>query len=380
MSSEFIKKVKKIDFVILGVLLGLHLISTLAVYSATSSTTLEGLYKNNLIYFVAFFLLMIFMSLLDYRPLVERFSPIMYGFGILLLILLLLTGKKVNGSIRWIHIGSFEFQPSELVKVFLIFYLAKWLSRREGESLRFIRDVIPACIISLFPAALVYKQPDMGTAIILVGICLGMLWIANIPAKQFVIGISLIVFAIVQTTVLYFTKFELLSTLLKPHQLGRIQTFLDPVNSPDGGWHVVNSMTAIGSGQLVGKGYINGHYVHEGFIPYVYSDSIFVVIGEEFGFLGSSVLLLLYIVLIYRLVEIAMKCTDIKGAYIIVGVISMIFAQVFENIAMHIGMMPLTGISLPFVSYGGSSLLINMALIGVAQSVKIHQNRFGFID
>lgn len=166
---------------------------------------------------------------------------------------------------------------------------------------------------------------------------------------------------------------NLFSKFIKPHQLGRIQTFLDPTSDPDKSWHVLNSIKAIGAGQMYGEGFGKGVFIHKGFIPYDYADSIFVVIGEEFGFMGIAILLLLYFLLIYRMIRIAMESSDMTGTYIVIGVISMLTLQIFENIAMHTGLMPLTGIALPFISYGGSSLLTYLLLIGLVLSVKKHQ-------
>ncbi|WP_269432434.1 FtsW/RodA/SpoVE family cell cycle protein [Gordoniibacillus kamchatkensis] len=163
--------------------------------------------------------------------------------------------------------------------------------------------------------------------------------------------------------------------IVKPYQLHRIQTFLDPASDPDMSYQVVNSITAVSAGQLMGEGYLQGLLVQGGRIPYDYADSIYVVIGEEFGFVGSSLLLLLYFVLIYRMIRIVMESEDLAGSYLVTGVISMFTLQIFENIAMHTGLMPLTGIALPFVSYGGSSLLTNMISMGLVLSVKIHQSK-----
>lgn len=162
--------------------------------------------------------------------------------------------------------------------------------------------------------------------------------------------------------------------------MNRIETFLDPASDPDQSWHVLNSKIAIATGQLYGDGFRNGHYVQNGYIPYGYADSIFVVIGEEFGFAGAAVLLFLYFLLIYRMVLISLACKDLAGCYLIIGVVSMLTLQIFENIAMHIGLMPLSGIALPFISYGGSSLLTNMIAMGFVMSVKLHPGSFSFGD
>lgn len=219
---------------------------------------------------------------------------------------------------------------------------------------------------------MVLNQPDLGTAIVFVCIFIGMLWIGNIRIKHSLAGLVALVALIGGITALYFVDVPLFNKIVKPHQLHRIQTFINPSADPDQSYHVVNSMTAVSSGGLMGEGYLQGHMIHGGFIPYDYADSIYVVIGEEFGFTGSAVLLLLYFILIYRMIRIAMDSEDLAGSYLVIGVISMFTLQIFENIAMHIGLMPLTGIALPFVSYGGSSLMTNMLSMGLVLSVRLH--------
>jgi rod shape determining protein RodA len=196
-----------------------------------------------------------------------------------------------------------------------------------------------------------------------------MLWIGKVKASHMIIGVGAITSIIAGITALYFYNLSLFSKIVKPHQLNRIQTFLNPSSDPDHSWHVLNSIKAVSSGQLSGEGFRHGRMIQSGFIPYDYADSIFVVIGEEFGFIGSSLLLLLYFVLIYRMIKIALDCEDLAGSYVVIGVISMFLLQIFENVTMQTGLMPLTGIALPFISYGGSSLLTNMISIGLVLSI-----------
>ncbi|MFD0677621.1 MULTISPECIES: FtsW/RodA/SpoVE family cell cycle protein [unclassified Paenibacillus] len=367
-----LSKLKQLDMPILFILSIFLVLSTVVIYSATFETSYEGLYKNNLITFGVLFIPMIGLSLLDYRVIIHRFSYILYGLGILLLLLVSFKGMQINGAQRWLSLGGMVFQPSEIMKLFLIMALAKWLKNRDGLPIRIWHELIPAALLVGIPFYMVLKQPDLGTSIVLLCIFIGILWIGNMQWKHILIGTLGAASAIAGIVFLYFYDFELFSAIVKPHQLQRIQTFLDPLSDPDRSWHVVNSIRAIGTGQLSGEGYLNGLFIRRGFIPYSYADSIFVVIGEEFGFLGCAVLLMIYFLLIYRMVRISIDTQDIEGRYLIVGVISMFSLQIFENIAMHIGLMPLTGIALPFVSYGGSSLLTNMLAVGLVLSVKLH--------
>lgn len=364
-------KLKRLDYPILFILLCFLVLSTAVIYSATSGTSFDGLHITNLITFSVLFVVMILLSVFDYRVIVNHLSIILYAIGILLMILVVFKGININGSKRWINLGM-AFQPSEIMKVFVILLLAKFMKKRNGQTLRFFQDLIPLFLIVFVPFLFVLEQPDLGTSIVFICIFLGMLWVGNVRLLHVVTGLMLVVVLIGGLTGLYVTKSPLFFKIVKPHQFQRIQTFLDPTADPNSSWHVMNSIKAIASGQFQGGGFKHGAFVQSGFIPYDYADSIFVVIGEEFGFVGAAVLLLLYFVLIYRSIHIAVHCPDIEGTYIVVGVISMFTLQIFENIAMHIGLMPLTGIALPFISYGGSSLLTNMISMSLVLNVKMH--------
>lgn len=381
MFKELVLKAKKIDLIIIVLLLCFMTISTMVIYSATNSTKFAGLHMNNLVMFAAMFVPMLVLAMLDYRDIVRHLSLYLYIFGILLLIYVMFKGLNINGSQRWINLHFMQFQPSELVKVFVILLLAKMLGKRKGEYLRLFQDIIPMIVVVGIPFLLVMKQPDLGTSIVFICILMGMLWIGKIRFKHGLIGLLVIIGVIGSIIALYFVDMPVFNKIVKPYQLHRIQTFLDPASDPDQSYQVVNSLRAVSSGELMGEGYLHGKMIQSGYIPYDYADSIYVVIGEEFGFVGSAVLLLLYFFLIYRMIRIAMECDDLTGSYLIIGVISMFTLQIFENIAMHTGLMPLTGIALPFVSYGGSSLMTNMLSMGLVLSVLVHQAKpFQFGD
>lgn len=364
----------RLDVTIIVILICFMTISTLSIYSATMNTSYEGLHKNNLVMYVLLFIPLFVVAFLDYRIIVRYFSYILYGLGVGLLVFVQMQGVNLNGSTRWLNIGPIQFQPSELVKIFVILLIAKILKKRNSEPLRIIYDVVPIAIVTFLPVIFILMQPDLGTSIVYFGILLGMIWVGNIRWLHVAIGSATLAITGMSLSFLYFANNELFSKLIKPHQMSRIQAFIDPASDPDKSWHVQNSIRAIGTGEFFGKGYMQGDMIQNGFIPYDYADSIFVVIGEEFGFLGSALLLILYFLLIYRMVRIAYDSNDILGSYIVIGVISMLIIQIIENIAMHLGLMPLTGISLPFISYGGSSLLTNMVATGLVLSVKIHQS------
>ncbi|MWV42396.1 rod shape-determining protein RodA [Paenibacillus sp. HJL G12] len=366
-----IRLISKLDKSTLMVLVCLVSIGTVAIYRATEGTHLEGLHISNIVLFVAFCIPMLILSLMDYRILLGRLSYVLYGIGIVMLVLVRFAGENINGASRWLNIGHFQLQPSELAKIFTILLIAHLLGQRKGRKLQVIQDLLPVGLVFAIPFILIMQQPDLGTSLVFVGILLSMLWIGNIRSWYMILFISIVILIIGMVLWLYYANFELLSKIVEPHQMARIQAFLDPTNDPDKSWHVKNAMKAIGTGGLSGS---DGVYVRRGFIPYVYSDSIYVVIGEEFGFIGSAVLLLLYLLLMYRMIHISMESKELSGTYLVIGLMGMLVFQVSVNIGMHIGILPLTGISLPFISYGGSSLLTNMIAVGLILSVHAHRD------
>jgi len=366
-----ISKLKKIDKIMIFIVVCLVAIGTVVIYEATVDTRLDGIFMNYIYLFSLFCIPMLILVLIDYRILLGKLSYVLYAMGIALLVLVKLFGENVNGAVRWLSIGSFQLQPSELAKICTVILIAYLLGKREGKRLRFLQDIVPVIFVFLVPFYLVFEQPDLGSALVFVGILFSMMWMGNIHYMYMIFIIGGVIAAISTVFWLYDSNYELLSSLIKPHQLSRIEAFLNPASDPDKAYHVNNAMIAIGSGGLIGG---EGDFIQKGFIPYAYSDSIFVVIGEKHGFIGSAVLLLLFLILVYRMVSIAFESRDRAGAYIVIGFISMFIFQVSVNIGMHIGMLPLTGISLPFISYGGSSLLTNMIAIGIVLSIKVHKD------
>ncbi|UNK20774.1 FtsW/RodA/SpoVE family cell cycle protein [Paenibacillus sp. N3/727] len=363
--------IAKLDKFMLFIILCLVAIGTIAIYGATVDTKLEGLHISYLYLFGAFCIPMLVLALLDYRILLGKISYLLYGIGIGMLVLVKFTGENINGAVRWLSIGNFQLQPSELAKLFTVLLIAHLLGKREGAQLRIFQDILPICIIFMIPIILIMQQPDLGTSLVFVGALLSMLWIGNIRSLYMILFISIMIITVGIILWLYYANFELLSKIVEPHQMSRIQTFLDPASDPDKSWHVKNAKYAIALGGLTGS---DESFLRRGFIPYAYSDSIYVVIGEEYGFLGSAVLLLLYFLLMYRMVHIVKDSRELAGSYLVTGLIGMLVFQIFVNIGMHIGLVPLTGISLPFISYGGSSLLSNMIAIGLVLSVKFHKD------
>jgi rod shape determining protein RodA len=376
-----INRLLKLDWMIVLILIVFMVASTLIVRSAViNSPVFDGIYIRHLINYGVGFLMFFVAALMNYRILL-KLSPFLYVLGIISLIMVYFFGVTKNGARGWFNIPGIgmDIQPAEVVKLFIILTVAYFLARKNGELLGLFKDVIPTGMIVFVPFVLVLMQPDLGNAVIYLVILVGMLWIANVKYLHVLIALiigGLIAFGGVYLLTQYHDPIDqFLEEQGAGHWMDRIDAYLDPEEaSSDQNYQLGNSMMAIGSGALFGEGYLQGSSVQSGRIPYTYSDSIFVVVGEEFGFLGSSILLMLYFLLIYRLILISIQCRNAGGSYMIIGIVSMLVFQIFQNIGMFLAILPLTGITLPFFSYGGSSLVINMLSIGLALSIRVHAN------
>jgi rod shape determining protein RodA len=355
--------------------------SALIVRSATyNDPKLIHFDIKTLVYYAVGFVVILIMTLFDYRLLLKTWYA-WYGIGLVLLLLVFKFAPLRNNARSWFELpGGFTFQPAEIMKLFLILAIAAIMSRRQGDPLRVRSDVSLVALAALIPFALVMVQPDLGNAVIYIFITLGMLWIGNVKYSYVLIGLT----AVLGGLLLFVTLFNTYNTQIhdylkskdKVHWYARINTYIHPEQaSADDKRQTENAKIAIGSGGLTGYGYLNGESKKTRSIPYTYSDSIFVVVGEEFGFQGAALLLLIYFLFIYRMIIIAYQSYDRRGSFIIIGIATMMVFQIFENIGMMIGMMPLTGITLPFISYGGTSLLLNMMSIGLIFSIQAHQDK-----
>ena len=380
----FVNKLKKLDWTILFLLFLFMIVSYFIVSSATLNIEkYQGYGKKQVIFFVAGFLLMLCVALFDYRHII-KLAWVGYGLGIILLIGLYIMPKSISpileGARGWYDLGPLYFQPAELMKFLLIITISAYLVRRNGEKLGFFHDVIPIGIIGGIPFVIIALLPDLGNAIILLVVMLGLYWIGNIKFTHVLIGIVTISIVVGGFLLLFVQFHEPVSKVMEDvgggHWVGRFDTFLGLEEDAQGDdYQAQQSKEAIATGSLFGEGYKKGPYVQGGNVPVIYSDAIFVVVAEEFGFIGSSVLLMLYFFLIYRMIVIAMECADRGGGFLIIGIVSLYVFQIFQNIGMFIELMPITGITLPFVSYGGTSLLINLLAMGIVLSVKIHGDK-----
>jgi rod shape determining protein RodA len=283
---------------------------------------------------------------------------------VLLLLVRTPLGTSVKGSQRWFELFGFQLAPSEIAKLAVIAMLAAFLSEVRGELT--LQDVFRATGLAAIPAVLVFLQPDLGTSIVFAAILVGVLVVAGTrPRYLAVLALTAVV--------LIFAGFQV--GLVKEYQLVRLQAFLDPGNVDADALHNrEQAEIAIGSGGLLGLGYLQGTQTNLDFVPEQHTDFIFTVVGEEFGFIGAMTLLGLYGIVVWRAFRIAMISKDPFGTYLAAGIASMLALQMFVNVGMTVGIMPITGIPLPFVSYGGSSLLINCAAVGTL--LNVHMRRF----
>jgi len=361
------KLLKNIDYSILIVVAILFCIGIVMIISATNANIL-GLNRQVKFQAIGFAIGIVAMFLVmwfDYNTFGD-FYKIIYILSIGLLLLVYIKGLGVvhNNARSWINLGSIDFQTSELAKIGFIISYAKFLESKYYK-LNSIKNLFLSVLFVAPFIILLLKQPDFGSALVFVVIAVVMLFYAGIEYK--IIGIvALITLAVI----------PFLSKILKPYQLNRIEAFLHP-NDPSlpGNYHVMQSKITIGSGQTFGKGLFQGEYHRYDYLPVQETDFIFAVTGEELGFAGGTSIILLYFYLLMRILRVSRKSKDVFGSLIAIGVFAMFLFQIFENIGMTIGLMPVTGVTLPFLSYGGSSIITSMIAIGLVLNVYMRRKR-----
>lgn len=377
----------RVDFNLIFILILLFLASCVAIYSAQSTGQYgENFLLKQIVWYIAGSGIIAAVITLDSDQL-RKLTWYVYGLGILLLAFLIVAPTSIapviNGAKSWYRapaIGS--LQPSEFVKVFIILALARVIEdHHQKNRVKTIQTdlwlLAKIGLVTFVPLLLVMQQPDLGTSLVFIAIMIGMIFISGISwrllAPIFGFGIMLI------SIIFYFVliKPDILEKFLgvKEYQFGRIYSWLDPYNyQSTTGFQLTKSLLAIGSGETTGKGY----GTREVYLPESHTDFIFSIIGEEFGFIGASVLISIFFLLIYHITKVGMETKNNYYTYICVGVISMITFHVFQNIGMTIGLLPITGIPLPFVSYGGSSLMGNMLAISLIFSIRYHYKKYMF--
>ncbi len=311
-------------------------------------------------------LLVILLLRLDYHALKQVALPL-YVITLILLLGVMFFGHSTMGAQRWIRLGPVIFQPSEFSKVFIIVCLAAFLDKQAG-SLEHWKEYLPAGLFLLAPFVLVLRQPDLGTALVFGAIGFSMFWVCGFKTRW-----------IAWMTGVLICLSPLIWHFLHEYQRNRIRVFLNPELDPFGaGYHVIQSKIAIGSGLLLGKGWMQGTQSQLNFLPENHTDFIFAVAGEEFGFIGVVVILLLYLILIWRGLTIALNAEDRFGMLLATGITGMYLFHVLVNIGMTAGIMPVTGVPLPFLSYGVSSLTTNMLLAGLLLNINLRKTRLQF--
>jgi rod shape determining protein RodA len=364
--------IKHLDPVLVITALALTGIGLLAIYSAKlQALTQQGLptttfVSRQLLALVIGIVAMVVMSMVDYRHL-RTYAPVLYVVSVLLLMVVLSPlGTEVKGSQRWIVVAGFQLQPSELAKIAVLVTLAAVLHELKG-NIR-LGAVALGLGITVVPAALVFVQPDLGTSLVFLWTAAVLFLIAGIPARYlFTLALGGLVAMIV----------ALQTGVIEAYQLRRLTSFLDaadPALAQGPAFQTYQSMVAIGSGQFAGKGLFQGTQTALSYVPENHTDFVFTVIGEEFGFVGASVVLGLFVLLVWRALRIAILAKDLFGTLLASGIIAILSLQVFVNVGMNVGIMPVTGLPLPFVSYGGTSLIVWFAMVGLL--LNVHMRRF----
>ncbi|MDM5198642.1 FtsW/RodA/SpoVE family cell cycle protein [Fictibacillus enclensis] len=375
---------QQLDYNLIFLLFLLMCVSCLGIYSAQQVAQYDSNFviKQIMWYAIGGFAV-VGVMILDFDQF-RKLSWYLYGLGIVLLIGIIVAPESIvpniNGARAWFRFGPFALQPSELMKVALIISISnciathneKYIVRTLREDLLLIGKI---AMIVMPPMLLILMQPDLGTGLVFVAITLSLMLVSGIRWRLLSI-IALIGILFISLLVwLYFTFPQFfLNYILDEYQLQRFYAWLDPYGHKDTGYQIRNALMAVGSGQLFGKGFTNGSV----YFPEAHTDFIFSMIGEEWGFIGTSVLISLFFLFVYRMINTALESNEAFGSYLCAGVIGMITFQVFQNIGMNIQVMPITGIPLPFISYGGSSVLAQMIAFGLVLNVRSRTRKYMF--
>lgn len=364
------RELKNMEWGILIVAIILCIIGIVALFSATQETDHDEFIKQ-IIWFVVSIIAMVIVMFIDYN-LILKASPVLYGIFIILLIGVLFT-EPINGATSWFNIGAFSFQPGEFAKIFVILFLTyvilKIQRKGQNEINRITRLMIALSVVGL-PVLLIIMQPDYGTALAFISATALMLIVAGLDKKYIIGTIALIIIAV---PLLY-------NFVLPEHAKERIDVFLNPESDPRGaGYNIIQSKIAIGSGGLTGMGLLKGNQTQLGFLYPKTTDFIYSVIGEEMGFIVAGAIVILFVYLITKCIYIAKTAKDRAGSLIAIGITGVFLFHVLENIGMVMGLLPITGVPLPFISYGGSSLITNFICIGLLLNISGKRQKTIFV-
>ena len=359
----FFQKLRSFDLVLLFCIIILGIISSFSMYSTDGG---EFLYhsKSHILRFLIFFIMMFFFSFLSIR----FWHAIGYLFYIVVLGLLIWTsfyGVTSSGSKRWLNLYFINLQPSELMKIAIIICYAKLYHRLQINNVNQIKNLVIPITILVLPILLVVSQPDLGTSILIALSGIIVMWLAGINIKYFI-----------YTFLTFLISTPFIISFLKPYQKLRILTFFDPDKDPLGaGYQIIQSKIAVGSGGFTGKGFLKGTQSYLEFLPEKHTDFIFTLFSEEHGFIGSTFLLLIYAIMIFRIIKIGSDTRSFFGKLFCFGFGSAIFVYVTINMSMVLGLLPIVGSPLPIMSYGGSSMLATMIGLSIVMSAKIHSRQ-----
>lgn len=365
-----IKLVKELDWKLILTVIAIFVFGLVVLSSATHANKTgmyDQLYKQGIAFCLGLGMVMLIL-LVDYN-FIGKYYKGLYVISLILLLIVLIPGigAERGGARSWLNLGPLDFQTSELVKLTFILSYAKIVESKRGK-LNNLKEIIPVAIYAVPFIGLLLAQPDLGTAIVFSCIILGMLFTAGLDLKL-----------IKKSFIVILVSLPIMYMLMAPHQKIRIDAFLNPedVTLP-GNYQVVQSLIAIGSGGITGKGLYNGTQNQEGYLPVQDSDFIFAVIGEELGSVGMIAVIGLYALLLMRMIYISKESKDFYGTLIVIGVMSMFAYQVIQNIGMTVALIPVTGVTLPFISYGGSSLLTSLANLGLVLNVCMRKKKINF--
>ena len=359
-AGSFFEKIRSIDYLLIIIILILGIISSFAMYSTDGG---EFLYhtKSHILRFGIFFVLFLVLSFVQTKVW-HRIGYIFYLVILFMLFWALYFGVTASGSQRWISLYVFNLQPSELMKIAIIISFAKFYHRTKSMEVNRIKNVVQPLVALTIPIFLVIAQPDLGTAILIAGTGISVMWLSGLKLKYFIYSLLILMVT---------APFAI--SLLKPYQKLRVLTFFNPDRDPLGaGYQIIQSKIAVGSGGLAGKGFLKGTQSYLEFLPEKHTDFIFTLFSEEFGFVGSIFLLILYVILIYRIILIGFKNKNYFGKLYCFGFASAIFIYVMVNMSMVLGILPIVGSPLPIMSYGGSSMLATMMGLSIVMGCKIY--------
>jgi len=358
--------IENLDYTLLFAVVLLCFYGLLVLYSSTRLAVTGGsdpyfFVKRQSLWALVGFVFLTIIIFIDYHNL-ERYSRVIYFGAIILLIMVIFAGRLTYGARRWLAIGPFDFQPSEFAKIALIGFLADFLSKNKQKLDNFFYYLLPFAYTGLL-VLLVFMQPDLGTSLVYLAILIIMLFAAGVKIKYLAF-----------TFLASISSIPLLWIFLKDYQKNRLILFLNPNLDPlGGGYNVIQSKIAIGSGGFLGNGIFSGLQSQLNFLPAQHTDFVFSVVGEELGFIGTVLLLGLYAIILWRGIKIALEARDLLGSLLAAGAVSFLFFHIVVNIGMAMGMLPATGLPLPFLSYGGSFMISNLMVIGILLNVQLNK-------